>query len=102
MGACGAADPAGQARRAAPRDYGELIISGTVPIDDIVSGANYIALPNEWLETIKYGLAIRLAPMYGYPLQDRYWLSKEYNQLLSENLAFDTEQESIYFQPGSN
>lgn len=83
-------------------DYGELIISGTVPIEDIVSGTNYISLPNEWLETIKYGLAVRLAPMYGYPLQDRYWLSKEYSQLLSENLAFDTEQESIYFQPSSN
>ena len=83
-------------------DYGELIVVGTVPIEDIGSSGAYLKLPNEWLETIKYGLAVRLAPMYGSPIQERSMLRQEYNQMLMENLAFDTEQESIYFQPSEN
>lgn len=55
-----------------------------------------IDVPQEWLETIKYGLATRLAPMYGYPVQERNLLLQEYNVMLKDSLDWDTEQESIY------
>jgi len=68
-------------------------------IEDITSTSNNIDVPSEWLETIKYGLMTRLAPMYGYPVQERNLLLKEYRVMLKENLDWDTEQESIYLQP---
>lgn len=71
-------------------------------IQDIADSANTINVPQEWLETIKYGLAVRLAPMYGYPVQERNLLLREYQQMLKESLDWDTEQESIYLQPDYN
>lgn len=68
-------------------------------VQDITATTNTIDVPQEWLETIKYGLAVRLAPMYGYPTQERTLLLREYNQMLKDNLDWDREQESIYFQP---
>ena len=71
-------------------------------IQDITSASNNIDVPPEWLETIKYGLAVRLAPMNGYPTQERLLLIKEYTQMLKDSLNWDTEQESIYIQPSQN
>jgi len=69
------------------------------PLEDIDTVTNNIDFPQEWLETIKYGLATRLAPMYGYPVRERQMLYQEYALLLKRVLDFDAEQESIYFQP---
>ena len=71
-------------------------------VDTAGTGAATLDVPQEWLETIKYGLAVRLAPMYGYPIQERSMLYKEYDILLRESLSWDTEQESIYLQPAEN
>lgn len=68
-------------------------------IEDITSGTNTIDIPVEWLETIKYGIATRLAPMYGYPVQERNLLLREYEKMLKESLDWDTEQESIFLMP---
>lgn len=79
---------------------GETIkVTGQRYIEDISDTSNTIDIPQEWLETIKYGLATRLGPMYGYPVQERNLLLQEYNLLLADSLAWDTEQESIYLQP---
>jgi len=81
-------------------DNGETLeVTGQLLEQDIGSGSKTIDIPQEWLETIKYGLAVRLAPMYGYPIKERSMLYKEYDVLLRESLMWDTEQESIYFQP---
>ena len=79
---------------------GETIkVTGQRYIEDISDTSNTIDIPQEWLETIKYGLATRLAPMYGYPVQERNLLDKEYSIMLEDSLSWDTEQESIYIQP---
>lgn len=67
-------------------------------VSDALDGTEEINVPQEWLETVKYGLATRLAPMYGYPVQERNLLLKEYQQMLKESLDWDTEQESIYLR----
>jgi hypothetical protein len=66
---------------------------------DTTTADEHINVPSEWMETIKYGLATRLAPMYGYPVQERNLLNQEYMLMLKENLDWDTEQESIYLRP---
>lgn len=68
-------------------------------LEDITATTNNIDVPVEWLETIKYGLATRLAPMHGYPTRERELLLNEYQQMLQESLEWDTEQESVYLRP---
>lgn len=68
-------------------------------IQDAGATSNTLDIPAEWLETIKYGLAVRLAPSYGTPTAERSLLIKEYKEMLKESLDWDTEQESIYLQP---
>lgn len=76
-----------------------LEVTGQVHFEDVGDGSYTLDIPQEWLETIKYGVAVRLAPMYGYPPQERNFLVKQYEKMLEENLDWDTEQESIYLQP---
>jgi hypothetical protein len=76
-----------------------LEVTGNLLLEDVGDGSYTLDVPQEWLETIKYGLATRLAPMYGYPTSERQILLAEYQNLLRESLLWDTEQESIYFQP---
>lgn len=72
----------------------------TEDVDDGTGDAdNTLGMPQEWLETVKYGLATRLAPMYGYPVRERNLLLQEYQLMLQETLAWDTEQESVYLRP---
>lgn len=80
-------------------DDGTLRVVYQHHIEDINLAGNNIAVPTEWLETIKYGIMVRLAPMYGYPVQERSLLLREYREMLKESLDWDTEQESIYLQP---
>lgn len=96
--------PAPDATAATATSYFEVV--GQILFEDVSSStttaAETIGIPQEWLETIKYGLATRLAPMYGYPVQERNLLLREYNQMLKENLDWDTEQESIFLQPATS
>lgn len=75
-------------------------LTGQLYIEDITTPGSYeIDIPQEWQETIKYGLATRLAPMFGYPVRERTLLLQEYQLMLKENLDWDTEQESVYLRP---
>lgn len=79
-----------------------LKFTGNILLQDVDTdgdGSETLDVPQEWLETIKYGLATRLAPMHGYPVQERNLLLKEYQLMLNDSLSFDTEQVSIYLQP---
>lgn len=92
--------PSPDATAATATSYFE--ITGQILLEDVDSegsGTYTLDVPQEWLETIKYGLATRLAPMYGYPVQERNLLNNEYSLMLKESLDWDTEQESIYLQP---
>lgn len=95
-------------------DYGELHIFPTPstqeatqnkiylvyqrPFEDFLISGNNPDFPQEWLEAIKYGLAARLAPEYGMPLEQRQFLNKEAGEVKQAALSFGTEEGSLYFQ----
>ena len=58
--------------------------------------------PQEWYEAVKYGLAHRLAPVYGLPYMERVMLKKDYEAILELALSWDSEQESVYFGVASD
>jgi hypothetical protein len=62
------------------------------PLEDVDAGVNNVDFPQEWLDTLKFQLAVRLAPEYGVPLEERRLLREEATMLLGEVLAFDTER----------
>jgi len=67
------------------------------PFDDLDSATDDFEFPQEWFEAIVYGLAERLAPMIGYPLQDRQVLKMEAREYLDLALSFDHEQTDVTF-----
>lgn len=77
------------------------------PFEDMDAATNNFDCPAEWLEAIKFGLAIRLAPEYGTTLQEQYRLDKMFYGDPSEGvegiydkaLSWDVEDTSVYFQP---
>lgn len=95
-------------------DYGELHVFPTPsaqeatqnkiylvyqrPFEDFLISGNNPDFPQEWLEAIKYGLAARLAPEYGMPLEQRQFLNKEAGEVKQAALSFGTEEGSLYFQ----
>lgn len=65
------------------------------PIEDLDALSNNFDFPQEWLETLKYQLMIRLAHEYGIPLrQDVIALA---TTLLEDMMAWDTEPVSVCF-----
>lgn len=69
------------------------------PSDDMDAATDDFEFPQEWFETIKYGLAIRLAPIYGLPIEERRQLYFEFRPLKDKLEEWDQESGSIYFQP---
>ena len=69
------------------------------PFEDMTSSTDDIDFPSEWTEAIIYGLAHRLSPEYGIPLQDRQLLAKEAEFFHEKALSFGTEEGGIFFQP---
>jgi hypothetical protein len=67
------------------------------PFDDMDSATDDFEFPQEWFEAIVYGLAERLAPMVGYPIQDRQLLKVEAREYLDLALSFDHEQTDVTF-----
>ena len=70
------------------------------PFDDMdVSSTDDFEFPQEWYEAIKWGLAARLAPEYGVPIQERQQLIREADGIKGTVMAWDVEPVSIYFSP---
>ena len=76
-----------------------ILLTYLRPLEYFSASTDTADFPEEWVSPIIYGLAVRLAPEYGVPLEDRQLLLKEYNMYLenAENNAF--EDASIFFQP---
>ena len=68
-------------------------------IQNINAISDDMFFPAEWLEPMVYQLAIRIAPDYGIPLQERKMLEIKADQYLKETLDWDTEHTSIYIRP---
>lgn len=69
------------------------------PFQDMVGPNDTLDFPQWWHEAIIYGLASRLAPEFGVPLQDRTTLKQEAKEFLDEALSFGTEEGSLFLQP---
>lgn len=70
------------------------------PFADIVTAAtDNVDFPQWWLEAIIYGLADRMAPEFGVPIQDRQLLKMEAKEKLDEALSFGTEEGSLFIEP---
>ena len=67
------------------------------PVDDMDSATDDFEFPQEWYEAVVYGLAERIAPMIGYPIQDRQLLKMEAQMYLDLALSSDHEQTDVTF-----
>lgn len=77
-----------------------LEITYQSPIEDFDNNIDDADFPVEWLEALVYGLARRLASKYGslepYELED---LKQQAQEALDLAMSWDTEDDSVYFQP---
>lgn len=67
------------------------------PIEDFDAATNDPDFPQEWLETLKYQLAVRIAPEYGVSLRPE--ITSMASVLLENMNSWDREPTSVYFQP---
>jgi succinyl-CoA synthetase beta subunit len=65
----------------------------------IVFVGDNLDFPEYWMEAVIYGLAHRLSPEYGIPLQDRQTLAAEAKRFLDDALEYSPEDTSLFFQP---
>jgi hypothetical protein len=56
-------------------------------------------IPDYCLEAVIYGLAYRLSPEYGIPLQDRQLLAGEAQKFLNDALEYSAIEDSMFLQP---
>lgn len=69
------------------------------PFNDFDSTSDTLDFPQEWMEPIKYGLAVRLAPVYGIPMLEYDRLKAHAKEIKESVQGFDTEWQSVYIQP---
>ena len=69
------------------------------PFEDINNNTDDIDVPSYWMEALIYGLAWRLSPEYGTPIQDRAVLAKEAEYFHQQALSFGTEEGSLLMMP---
>jgi hypothetical protein len=69
------------------------------PFEDMTSATDDFDFPNYWTEALIYGLAWRLSPEYGTPIQDRTMFQKEADYFHQMALSFGTEEGSLFFSP---
>lgn len=69
------------------------------PLEYFSSSTDTADFPEEWVSAIIYNLAVRMAPEYGVPLQDRGLLIKEAESYLKTAEDNSFEDGSIFFQP---
>ena len=67
-------------------------------LEDVDASTDEVDFPSEWLETIQYQLAVRLAPHFGRDEKLPY-LMPIASSLLNDKLKQDTENASIKFKP---
>lgn len=67
--------------------------------DDFTAGTDTPDFPQAYTDALIYGLAVRLAPEYGLPLQDRELLMKEYMMYKDAAFSYGDEDGSLFLQP---
>ena len=78
---------------------GELVLDFHVKFTEVTTGTDVLDMPDHWEQAIIYELAVRLAPEYGVPINERQMLKLEADEYKKEALDFSQEEGSIYFAP---
>jgi hypothetical protein len=68
-------------------------------IQDFSNLTNTSDFPQEWIETLVFNLAFRLAPIYSFPMDERTQLGVVAEAMKQKLLGFDREYGSVNFQP---
>ena len=76
-----------------------LLLTYLRPLEYFSASTDTADFPEEWVSAIIYGLAVRMAPEYGVPLQDRSLLIKEAEQYLKTAEETSLEDASLFIQP---
>lgn len=69
------------------------------PFVNFDTTTDYIDMPQEWLEVVKWNLALRLAPVYGTPMMEYDRIKSMAKDLLDEVLGWDSEAQPLRIQP---
>jgi hypothetical protein len=80
----------------------EITIVYQRPFEDMASATDDFDFPTYWTEAFIYGLAWRLAPEFGIPIQDRGILAKEAEYFHAQAVFFGSEEGSLFIQPSEN
>lgn len=67
------------------------------PFEDFDSATDTPDFPSEWYDAVVFGLAVRLAPEYGLPVDQRQALRAEAKEIKDAALGMGTEEGSLYF-----
>lgn len=70
-----------------------------MPVDDFDATTDTPDFPQEWYEALAHGLAWRIAPTVGMPLNERIFLKGVADEMKNDVGLFDNEPASIIFQP---
>jgi hypothetical protein len=82
------------------QDVSNLIyIEFQKPFDDMSGSTQNMDVPQEWIEAIKWGLAMRLAPEYGVPKEKLSFIKGMADQALALVDGWDQEPTSLLLQP---
>ena len=79
-----------------PKDKIKMVIDR--PIQDMLTDTDTYDVPQEWLDCICYGLAVRLAPEYGISISERGLLDAEYKSLREAVSSYDRENSASSIQ----
>lgn len=74
-----------------------VVLYGYKQEDTYSAGTDSIVFPREWGEALIYGLAVRLAPEYGTPLDFLGNLQNQAESHLQDAVNWNPEPTSIYF-----
>ncbi len=69
------------------------------PLEDFTNLVQTADFPQEWIETLSYNLAYRLAPKYSFPLNERALLRTDALEMKQKLMGFDREYGSVFIQP---
>lgn len=76
-----------------------ITVYGQKPFYVASATTDIIELPNNWLDAVKYNLAVRLAHGYGIPSTDFDRIKAIAKELREEALGTDSEEGSLYLYP---
>lgn len=69
------------------------------PLEDFTALPQTADFPQEWIETLAYNLAYRLARKYSFPINETALLRTDALAMKEKLLGFDREYASVNFQP---